>query len=148
MVSSRRWAIFVLFVSASNLICESWASPLIETIGKRNSPVPFGAILDRCVIPGTVALTFDDGPFVYTPDLLELLSAYSARSTFFLNGQNKGSFHGDAAVVRRIFDEGHQIGSHTYVSTSSIIHCRSLQLFLAGAILISPRWTILPLSRR
>ncbi|KAF7161808.1 hypothetical protein CNMCM5623_007273 [Aspergillus felis] len=114
MVSSRRWAMFVLFLSASNLVRESWASPLNETIGKRNSPVPFGAILDRCVIPGTVALTFDDGPFVYTPDLLELLSAYGARSTFFLNGQNKGSFHGDAAVVRRIFDEGHQIGSHTW----------------------------------
>jgi peptidoglycan/xylan/chitin deacetylase (PgdA/CDA1 family) len=110
--------------------------------------VPFGAILERCVIPGTVALTFDDGPFVYTSDLLELLSAYGARSTFFLNGQNKGSFHGDAAVVRRIFEEGHQIGSHTYVSPGSIIHCRSSQLCLAGAILTSPHWTIPPLSRR
>ncbi|KAF4215220.1 hypothetical protein CNMCM6805_008431 [Aspergillus fumigatiaffinis] len=114
MVSSRFWAMSVLFLSASNLVRESWASPLNETIGKRNSAVPFGAILERCVIPGTVALTFDDGPFVYTSDLLELLSAYGARSTFFLNGQNKGSFHGDAAVVRRIFEEGHQIGSHTW----------------------------------
>lgn len=125
MVSSRCWARLVLFFSASSFVGETWASPLNSTIGKRNSPVPFGAILDRCVIPGTVALTFDDGPFIFTPDLLELLSAYGARSTFFLNGQNKGSFHGGAAVVRRIFQEGHQIGSHTYVSTDSIIHCRS-----------------------
>jgi peptidoglycan/xylan/chitin deacetylase (PgdA/CDA1 family) len=50
--------------------------------------------------------------------------------------------------VRRIFEEGHQIGSHTYVSPGSIIHCRSSQLCLAGAILTSPHWTIPPLSRR
>ncbi|BCR83316.1 chitin deacetylase [Aspergillus chevalieri] len=76
--------------------------------------VAVGAVIDRCTTPGTIALTFDDGPFQYTADLLELLSQNGAPATFFLNGQNMGNIYDYAEVVQRMHNEGHQIASHTW----------------------------------
>lgn len=77
------------------------------------SVVSYGAYIDRCVIPGTVALTFDDGPFWFTSDLLQILGEYGAAATFFLNGHNLGDVYASSDVVQRIVNEGHQLGSHT-----------------------------------
>ncbi|KAJ5216960.1 hypothetical protein N7468_009968 [Penicillium chermesinum] len=81
---------------------------------RSTSPVPIGTVLTHCVVPGVVALTFDDGPYIYTPEILESLSQHSARATFFLNGVNKGSIDGFPEIVRRAHAEGHQLGSHTW----------------------------------
>jgi hypothetical protein len=32
---------------------------------KRQSAVPFGVAITGCTVPGKVAITFDDGPFIY-----------------------------------------------------------------------------------
>lgn len=77
--------------------------------------LPTGAVLNQCSVPGTVALTFDDGPYIYTPQLLDTLSAHHAVATFFLNGMNKGSMAAFPDLVRRTLAEGHQLGSHTSV---------------------------------
>lgn len=77
------------------------------------SAVPFGAVVDRCVVPGTAALTFDDGPFIYTARLLDVLRDNGARATFFVNGHADGDVEAFAGVVQRALAEGHQIGSHT-----------------------------------
>jgi peptidoglycan/xylan/chitin deacetylase (PgdA/CDA1 family) len=37
------------------------------------------------------------------------------KGTFFMNGQNYGSIYDSAAVVQRIYNDGHQVASHTYV---------------------------------
>ena len=59
-----------------------------------------------------VHLTFDDGPnATYTPQVLDLLAAYGARSTFFVIGEQVAD-HPDIAA--RIVDEGHAIGNHTW----------------------------------
>lgn len=64
-----------------------------------------------------VALTFDDGPDpVYTPLLLDLLKKHDAKATFFVLG-NKAERH--AELVRRIHNEGHQIGIHNYSHRSN-----------------------------
>lgn len=81
-----------------------------------SSIIPFGALIDHCVVPGTVALTFDDGPFWYTSGLLDILSEYGAPVTFFVNGHNLGDVYESSEVVQRIVQEGHQLGSHTYLS--------------------------------
>jgi peptidoglycan/xylan/chitin deacetylase (PgdA/CDA1 family) len=59
-----------------------------------------------------IALTFDDGPgFRLTPALLDLLSEYGARATFFVLGRNiKGREH----IVKTVADRGHEIGTHSY----------------------------------
>lgn len=59
-----------------------------------------------------VALTFDDGPSRrYTPLLLDELKKREVRASFFLIGKN---IEGNEKLVRRMEEEGHLIGSHTY----------------------------------
>ena len=61
-----------------------------------------------------IALTFDDGPSTaYTPVLLDGLKERGVHATFFLIGKNIEQ--GDNAdIVKRMYEEGHLIGNHTY----------------------------------
>ena len=62
--------------------------------------------------PGLVALTFDDGPDPrWTPAILDILKQENAPATFFIIGKN-GQAYPD--LLRRLVDEGHEIGNHTY----------------------------------
>lgn len=59
-----------------------------------------------------VALTFDDGPSrQYTPMLLDGLKERGIQASFFLTGKN---IEGNEKLVKRIQEEGHLIGNHTY----------------------------------
>jgi peptidoglycan/xylan/chitin deacetylase (PgdA/CDA1 family) len=40
--------------------------------------------------PGDMALTFDDGPGIYTSHILDLFDQYNASATFFIVGNNNG----------------------------------------------------------
>jgi len=68
-----------------------------------------------CSVPTNekkVALTFDDGPNPeYTPLLLAKLAAYRVSATFFLIGRN---LKRHPEIGRRIVQEGHEVGNHTY----------------------------------
>ncbi|WP_241661479.1 polysaccharide deacetylase family protein [Thermomonospora catenispora] len=64
-----------------------------------------------CAVARCVALTFDDGPGRHTERLLDLLRPTRARVTFFVVGRQ---VRPNAAVVRRIVAEGHEIGNHTW----------------------------------
>jgi len=62
--------------------------------------------------PNKVALTFDDGPDPeWTPKILDVLKREHAQATFFLIGIQGDKFSG---LVKRIYDEGHAIGNHTF----------------------------------
>ena len=58
-----------------------------------------------------IALTFDDGPAVCTEPILATLRAHGARATFFLIGSVAEQ---QPDLVRRIADEGHEIGNHSW----------------------------------
>lgn len=59
-----------------------------------------------------VALTFDDGPDPdSTPKVLDILKQQHAPATFFLIGIEAQKYSG---LARRIYDEGHTIGNHTF----------------------------------
>ncbi len=59
-----------------------------------------------------VAITFDDGPDPrWTPKILDILKAANVKAAFFLVGVNAERYPG---LVRRIVNEGHEIGNHTY----------------------------------
>lgn len=61
------------------------------------------------------ALTFDDGPdLAYTPQFLDILSAYGAKATFFNIGSQVEASAEHAALSRRCAQEGHQVASHSY----------------------------------
>lgn len=58
------------------------------------------------------ALTFDDGPHpVYTAELLDGLKERGVHATFFVIGKN---IPGNEELIRRMDEEGHLIGNHTY----------------------------------
>lgn len=61
-----------------------------------------------------IALTFDDGPNArWTPMLLDGLKERSVKATFFLIGVNIEK-DDNAEIVKRMWEEGHLIGNHTY----------------------------------
>jgi cellulose synthase/poly-beta-1,6-N-acetylglucosamine synthase-like glycosyltransferase/peptidoglycan/xylan/chitin deacetylase (PgdA/CDA1 family)/spore germination protein YaaH len=59
-----------------------------------------------------IALTFDDGPDArWTPMILDTLRSRGVKATFFVIGQNVDTHTG---LVQREYNEGHEIGNHTY----------------------------------
>ena len=62
-------------------------------------------------LPPKIALTFDDGPSRYTEKLLEGLKERGVKASFFMIGE---SAERNQDLVRRVKEEGHLIGNHTY----------------------------------
>lgn len=59
-----------------------------------------------------IALTFDDGPSAqYSSILLDGLKERGVQASFFLVGRN---IEGNEELVKRMYEEGHLIGNHTY----------------------------------
>ena len=72
--------------------------------------------------PGKVVLTFDDGPDPdYTPEILDILKREKVPAAFFVVGS---MVEKNIPLLRREFEEGYEIGNHTYfhpdISTISI----------------------------
>jgi peptidoglycan/xylan/chitin deacetylase (PgdA/CDA1 family) len=92
----------------------------------RNDPRPQkgnvaygGEGIYTCQKPGTVAITYDDGPYIYTNDVLDLFAQYGFKATFFVTGINIGKGAIDTTVnwannLRRMIADGHQVASHTW----------------------------------
>ncbi|WP_416985433.1 polysaccharide deacetylase family protein [Streptomyces sp. T028] len=59
-----------------------------------------------------VALSFDGGPSPTTPGLLDILEQNGLHATFFVQGRGHIAKYPD--ILRRISDEGHEIGNHTW----------------------------------
>ena len=74
------------------------AGPRVRTVHPRRS---------------SVALTFDDGPDPrWTPRILDVLAEYDVHATFFVLGARAAEYPG---LVRRIVEEGHEVGLHGFV---------------------------------
>jgi peptidoglycan-N-acetylglucosamine deacetylase len=67
----------------------------------------------------TAFLTFDDGPSTNTEPILAILKQYSVNATFFVNGDS--TMNGQR-LYRRMLEEGHVIGNHTYTHHYSSIY--------------------------
>lgn len=61
-------------------------------------------------------LTFDDGVSKNTYTILDTLSKYNVKATFFITGKS------DASLLKRINDEGHVIGNHTLSHDYSLVY--------------------------
>ncbi|KAK5989725.1 Chitin deacetylase [Cladobotryum mycophilum] len=82
--------------------------------------VPYGTVLTSCTTPGMMALTFDDGPYEYTRQMLDILDDLGIKATFFVAGNNIGKGRIDdpsnpwAAILQRMYNSNHHIASHTW----------------------------------
>ncbi|MEU1293516.1 glycosyltransferase [Streptomyces sp. NPDC005840] len=78
--------------------------PVIDTRGGRTESL---RIPDHRLV-----LTFDDGPDPqWTPKVLDVLKEHHAHAVFFVTGTMASRY---PALVRRMVDEGHEIGLHTF----------------------------------
>ena len=77
-------------------------------VGLASSPAEYGI---NCHEVACVALTFDDGPSRYTEGLLDILKEQDVKATFFVLGTQVRI---QSETVHRMFQEGHQIGNHTW----------------------------------
>jgi len=81
----------------------------------------------------TIYLTFDDGPSVYTEEILDILDYYGVKATFFVNGRtDKNSLERYKLIAER----GHTIGLHSYTHDYSDIY-GSLEGFVSDLERIS-----------
>ena len=72
--------------------------------------------------PGKIVLTFDDGPDPeFTPQILDILKREHVPAAFFVVGSMAEK---NIQILRREFDEGYEIGNHTFfhpdISTISL----------------------------
>ena len=89
---------------------------VVEAVKQPDNVVPNGKI---------IYLTFDDGPSKYTETLLDVLAQYNVKATFFVTNQSSKY----ASVMKRIVDEGHAIGIHSYTHVYSDIYSSKEKFF-------------------
>jgi len=64
-------------------------------------------------------LTFDDGPGEkVTPQILDILRDENIKATFFVVGERVQRY---PEILRRIYEEGHSIGNHTYSHQPAVL---------------------------
>ena len=73
----------------------------------------------RTAWPRKVYLTFDDGPSPNTSAILDILKQYNVKGNFFVVGTQSKEM---ANMYRRILDEGHVLGMHSYSHKYSDIY--------------------------
>lgn len=82
--------------------------------------IPTGDVVAAISSPEShsVTLTFDDGPDPrYTPRILDILHAKKVPATFFIVGRPAAD---SPELLRRMYREGHDIGSHSYSHRSDL----------------------------
>src|SRR5205814_9422855 len=82
-----------------------------ETYGIKKIPTSY--VIERTGDhPGSIALTFDDGPDPdWTPRILDILKQENVPATFFVIGKN-GQAYPD--LLRSLVYERHEVGNHTF----------------------------------
>ena len=90
-------------------------------------------------------LTFDDGPSKNTEKILNTLKQYGAKGTFFVNGKTDSY---SKSLYKRIVNEGHAIGNHTYSHNYKSIYAskngfmkdfNQLEDYLQSLVGVSPK---------
>ena len=87
------------------------------------APQPYGAT-ERA--ENMIYLTFDDGPSDRTDEILAVLAEKNVKATFFVTGKSDEK---DKERMRRIVEEGHTIGMHSYSHVYATIYA-SVESFL------------------
>ncbi|KAJ3035200.1 Carbohydrate esterase 4 protein [Rhizophlyctis rosea] len=73
-------------------------------------------VVTNCVKKNTVAITFDDGPYNYTLNIIDQLAKHNAKATWFMNGHAYSCIYNStwSSSAHAVYRAGHQVGSHTW----------------------------------
>ncbi|KAK4238766.1 carbohydrate esterase family 4 protein [Achaetomium macrosporum] len=96
------------------LLSGTAAAPVVSPVEYIKRAVSPGVVIRQCSTPGMLALAYDDGPYQYTSQLVDILDKAGAKATFFWTGTLYGCIYNQAAAVKKAFASGHQIASHTW----------------------------------
>ena len=128
MLSYRKWVLIIL-IGSMIIIALGWINDflmaeLVLILLLVNLGLLFTGSIFICsglyitalcrgkALKKAVAISFDDGPHpAYTNKILDILSKYDVKAGFFLTGKK---IIGNESVVRKIVEEGHTIGNHSY----------------------------------
>lgn len=102
-------------VPAAEAVTSPAVTPTPPVPGPSAPPAPPAPPVGRgpvdCAVAACVALTYDDGPSIHTPRLLDALTAANAKATFFVLGRSVTAY---PDVVRREVELGMALGNHTW----------------------------------
>jgi peptidoglycan/xylan/chitin deacetylase (PgdA/CDA1 family) len=68
------------------LVASSIAGLALAHPHNNNKRLALGTIYNSCTTPGVVALTFDDGPYIYTQEIVNTFVGTGHQVSFFQNG--------------------------------------------------------------
>lgn len=89
-------------------------------MNKHDDKALFGAERAASTVsPKTAYLTFDDGPSANTERILDILRSFSVKATFFVIGNSSEQ---GKQLYRKIAEEGHVLGNHTYSHEYSVVY--------------------------
>lgn len=111
--------LLILLVVVLLLVYTIYKPPtwLVSFMSWKNPDVLFHAPLSSS--NHVVALTIDDAPSAYTSEILDILKLYNAKATFFIIGSQVEN-EKDRGVLKRIHDDGHEIGNHAWRDEPSV----------------------------
>ncbi|KAF9151559.1 hypothetical protein BG015_006529 [Linnemannia schmuckeri] len=90
----------------------------LATMTTAQVPAYEAARVSKCKMPGVVAYTFDDGPYLYNDQLLEILKKKNVVATFYLVGQMVNKTLQQQGSLKKMLEHGHQLASHTYTHSN------------------------------
>jgi peptidoglycan-N-acetylglucosamine deacetylase len=100
----------IVLTQLTTLHLDGWAESKAEKVSLDPALVRTASKANPCTA-GKVALTFDDGPDVYTEPILELLRAYGVRATFFVLGSKASQ---RPRTIRTAVGDGHLVENHSW----------------------------------
>ncbi|KAM7210698.1 deacetylase-like protein [Rhypophila decipiens] len=105
--------IFALLLAAA-AAPTALAYPAVDPITFLKRAANPGVVISKCTNPGMLALAYDDGPYQYTSQLVDILDKGGAKGTFFWTGTLYGCIYKEAKAVEKAYKGGHQVASHTW----------------------------------
>ena len=102
----------LLAITLGLCACGASAPAAPETTVPTTTAAPTETTSPYPVADKVIALTFDDGPNAHMDAILDVFAEYGGKATFFVIGKKLEGNNAD--FVKRAFDEGHEIGSHSY----------------------------------
>ncbi|KAJ7129889.1 hypothetical protein C8R43DRAFT_931089 [Mycena crocata] len=108
------WPTPTILMSIKHILSTLMAASAVW--GHPTTPRATPQVYDACINANEIALTFDDGPYIYIRSISDQFTAAGAKATFFMNGYNWQCIYSPTVIadVKYAYAAGHMIGSHTW----------------------------------
>ena len=97
---------------------DAWSQAVLPSLNVADTPsaapmtrLRYDLGVYQCIGNSDWAITYDDGPTQFTPQLLEALAKRNVKATFFVLGMQVVQF---PQFLKDAYNAGHQIGIHTW----------------------------------